>query len=573
MANNEKRIATFDCETDPFKYGRIPKPFAWGFYDGETYVQFWGDDCTAQLLDYLKDEEELILYAHNGGKFDFYFILKHLDADVSIINGRIAKATLFDGKIQIRDSLLILPMALAKFNKDEIDYKKMEKEVRELHKPEISRYLQKDCTALYDVVKRFRDEFGGGLTLAGAAFKQLKLTDYPAEPTSLYFDNLFRHFYQGGRVQCVEVGAFVGDYEYVDINSAYPYAMTFKHWQGSSYREVLKLPESDNGSFFVCMDAVSYGCLPFRDIKAKKTYYPDDETVRTYCTSGWEVIAGLKTNTLKIKKIRGIYLPSFKCDFTEYVNKFFALKKKAEEEGDKTLREFAKLMLNSCYGKFGQDGRKFEKYIITEYGDVPPKYKDKDGVEQHWNAYSDAIDMMSIFKRPDPVERFYNVATAASITGFVRAYWWQNACASEGVIYGDTDSMLCKKFGGRIGDKLGEWKLEANIKEAYVAQRKMYAMLTDNTDPKKMYKVASKGVKLTYEQIKSGVLTGENVSYDFDAPAFNLKTGARFTSREINFKNLQKNACKNPAESYNENVRPKTQTKTITKSLKEILCL
>lgn len=563
----EKRIAVFDFETDPFLYGRVPKPFACGFYDGETYLQFWGDDCASQFIDYLKDEEELILYAHNGGKFDFYFILKHLDADISIINGRIAKATLFDGKIEIRDSYLILPLKLEMFNKDEIDYKKMEREVRELHKQEILRYLHTDCTSLYDAVKRFRDEFGGGLTLAGSAFKQLKLTDYPAEPTDSSFDNTFRHFYQGGRVQCLQVGAFVGDYEYVDINSAYPYAMTFKHWQGSSYRETMRLPDTESGSFFVKLEAVSYGCLPFKD--TKKTYYPDDEKIRTYMVSGWEVLAGLRTNTLKIKKILRVYLPTFKCDFNAYVKKFFDLKQQAEEAGDKTLRTFAKLMLNSCYGKFGQDGRKFEKYMICEYGDVPDKYVDKDGVEQRWEAYSLATDMMSIFRRPDPVERFYNVATAASITGFVRAYWWENACASEGVIYGDTDSMLCKKFGGKIGDKLGEWKLEANIKEAYVAQRKMYAMLTD----KDKHKVASKGVRLTFDQIKEGVINGTNLEYDFDAPAFNLKNGARFTSREINFKNLEKNACRNPEEAYTTNARQKTQTKTLTKSLKDILCL
>lgn len=588
MARAEKKIVSIDCETDPFKYGRTPKPFAWGYYDGETYEYFWGDDATDQFLDYIKDETDVIMYAHNGGKFDFFFLLKSLDADIMIINGRISKATLFDGAIEIRDSYLILPLPLAAHGKDEIDYSKMEREVRELHKPEILRYLQKDCNSLWDWVINFRQNFGGGLTLAGAAFKQLKKTGYPTEATNDSFDSTLRPFYQGGRVQCFEVGSFIEPLQYVDINSAYPYAMTFKHWQGSGYRETLRLPDTDNGSFYVKLDAVSVGALPYRDTKIKKTYYPTDDIVRTYFTSGWEVLAGLRTGTLKIKKVHRCYLPTFKMDFNEYVNKFFKMKNDAEIErakykkGDKdyihwdTIRTFAKLMLNSCYGKFGQDGRKFQKFMLLEYGDVPPLYKDKRDEFQRWESYSEAEGFISIFSRPDPVDRFYNVATAASVTGFVRAYWWQNACKSEGVLYGDTDSMLCRKFGGEIGDKLGQWKLEANINEAYIAQRKMYAMRVNpigEFGPIDQVKVASKGVRLSYDQIKEGVITNRNIEFEKEAPAFSLKFGARFTARKINFKDIEKNACNNPVINDNKVVPKKSKTQTITYSLREILCL
>lgn len=135
MARKIKRIASCDCETDPFLYGRTPKPFAWGFYDGESYVYFWGTDSTAEFIDYIKDEENLIIYAHNGGKFDFFYLLKWLDPDIQIINGRIAKATLFGGRVELRDSYLILPLPLSAHDKDSIDYNKMEANVRELHKP------------------------------------------------------------------------------------------------------------------------------------------------------------------------------------------------------------------------------------------------------------------------------------------------------------------------------------------------------------------------------------------------------------------------------------------------------
>jgi len=566
MARAEKRIGVIDAETDPFLYGRDPKPFAWGYFDGETYVDFWAANCTEQLIDYLRGEDNLILYAHNGGKFDFFYLLPWIDPDVMMINGRIAKCTLFDGRIELRDSYLILPLPLAQHDKDEINYAKFEADVRENHKPEIRRYLQKDCRSLWDWVLNFRTQFGGGLTLAGTAFKQLKKTDYKMEATTAHFDDQFRPFYQGGRVQCFEVGAFKEPLQYFDINSAYPRAMLEKHWCGSSFRETMKIPDNqDNGSFYVRLDAVSVGCLPYKE--NGKTFYPTDNVVRTYHASGWEVLCGLKTDTLKIKKIHRVYLPTFKQDFKAYVDKFFKMKNDAEIAGDKTLRQFAKLMLNSCYGKFGQDGRDFEKFLLCEFGEVPSLYKDKRGEFQRWQLFSEVEGNFSLFVRPDPVDRFYNVATAASVTGFVRAYWWEAACKSEGVIYGDTDSMLCRQFGGVVGAEIGEWKLEANITEAYIAQRKMYALLTDTGE----HKVASKGVRLIYDQIKEGVLTGKNIDFTRDAPAFSLKFGARYTKREVDFKNLAKNACNNPQDHYTRKA-VKKHNQSITHSLREILC-
>lgn len=534
MARKQKRVLTLDAETDPFKYGRAPKPFVWGLYDGEHYVDFWGDDCTAHLIEYLQDESDVIIYAHNGGKFDFFFLLLWLDPDIFMINGRIAKATLFDGSIELRDSWLILPLPLSAHDKDTIDYSKMEREERDQHKNEILRYLKKDCVSLHEWVMNFRNQFGGKLTLASSAFAQLKKTNYPLESTYEQFDSTFRNFYFGGRVQCFDTGFFSGPLKYVDINSAYPYAMTFRHWQGGNYVEHLKLPDPDkNGSWFADIEVKSYGALPFRH--EGKLYFPDDGLTRRYFASGWEINAGLETASLKIQKVHRVYKPMFTHTFTEYVDKFFAMKLDAEKKGDKTTRQFAKLMLNSCYGKFGQDGREFKKFRLCDFGEVPVDFPD-------WELHAETDFLKTIFERPDPIDRFYNVATAASITAFVRAYLWKAIVNSDGVLYCDTDSLICRGFGGAVSDKLGDWGLEARVDEAYIAQRKMYALLTDTGEKK----TASKGVRLSFEQIKEGVLSGVDILTEKDAPAFSLKYGARFFSRKTDFKNIKKNACNNP---------------------------
>ena len=531
-----KKIYTLDAETDPFLYGRVPKPFVWGLYDGEEFIYFWGENCTEQLMEYLQDEDDIIIYAHNGGKFDYFFLLSYFDTDLFIINGRISKATLFDNKIELRDSWLILPLPLSANEKDAFDYELMEVQNREQNKNAILRYLNTDCRSLWEWVDGFRNRFGSGLTLAGSAFKQLRKTGYEIGHTYEGYDEQFRRFYFGGRVQCFQTGAFKGDFKYVDINSAYSFAMKSKHWFGSDFTESSELPTCEHGSWYAEIEATSQGALPFRG-DDDKLYFPDDNVSRRYFASGWEINAGLETDTLVIHKVFIVFKPLFTEDFGEYVDKFYAMKLEAEERGDKTDRQFAKLMLNSCYGKFGQDGRNFEKFTIVGAGMRPEDEYDD------WELYS-MDDEHWIYSRPDPSDSFFNVSTAASVTGFVRAYLWRAICNSEQVLYCDTDSIICANFNGTISNDLGAWDLEAEPSEVYIAQRKMYAMKMKDGSTK----VASKGVKLNYHQIKNGVETGQSIVSERDAPAFSLKYGPRFFTRKTDFENIAKNACNNPSQ-------------------------
>lgn len=84
--------ATLDLETDPFSRpdprqpGRIPEAFAAGLFDGKRCAIWWGEFCAAESIRHLvKHGQDLLVYAHNGGKFDFHFllseILKHFAAD------------------------------------------------------------------------------------------------------------------------------------------------------------------------------------------------------------------------------------------------------------------------------------------------------------------------------------------------------------------------------------------------------------------------------------------------------------------------------------------------------------
>ena len=71
-----KNLAVLDLETDPFKHGHVVQPFLAGFYDGARQISFWSDDCVAKLVGALEQEsKEWVIYAHNGGRFDFFYFL------------------------------------------------------------------------------------------------------------------------------------------------------------------------------------------------------------------------------------------------------------------------------------------------------------------------------------------------------------------------------------------------------------------------------------------------------------------------------------------------------------------
>ena len=537
MSRKQKTIAAIDVETDPFLYGRKPEPFILGFYDGDQYQEFLGDDCVQQFIEWLREQKtEYLIYAHNGGKFDFFYFLQQFEPKLKIINGRIAKAAL--GNHEFRDSYLILPLPLKAHKKDDFDYRILEKEHR--YKPDnlkkIKLYLLHDCEYLYEWVKKFTDRFGRKLTLASAAFDQLKKTGYDIPKGRESLDAKFRPFYFGGRVEAMQPGSHYGEFEYYDLNSAYPDAMMTRHPYGMAFYQVGVLPK--DGPYFATIRARSWGALPMR-AEDGSLFFPRDGLEREYHATGWEIRAGLETQTLEILDVLECYKFEFNLAFVEYVEKFFREKAEGKRLGDKDMELFAKLMLNACYGKFGMDPSKFKEYYLCEYGELPGNPETDDELEQameEWSMVS-SENGFAIYERDDPGDSYYNVATAASITGYVRANLWRAICASENPIYCDTDSLMCSVFHGDKGEALGQWSLEAPLDQIHVAGKKLYAARIaiknfDGENESERWKTASKGARLTYDQIIR-IAQGETVTWKKDAPAFSLRYGARFIERNI----------------------------------------
>ena len=518
MAKRKTRILIFDCETDPFLHGRKPAPFLAGYFDGVQFVQFWGDDCMAQFCDYIRDQPKAIIYAHNGGKFDFFFFPWPLD-NPKIINGRIAKAT--HGNHELRDSYCILPFALSKFEKTKIDYSVMERDEREKHKPEIMQYHRDDLLNTWEMVTAFRERFGNKLTVAGAAINELNKI-HPIERKDENHDAVFRPYLFGGRVEAIRAGNHPGKWKVYDVNSMYPFCMKeFSHPLGREYEfttDKNKLLRSKAPGFAI-LDCFSGGAFPIRE--GFKLQFPHRHDI--YYVTLHEFRTAHELGLVKNVNVLSGHLAKEYGSFGAFVDKFVSEKIAAKISGDKLGEIFAKLMLNSAYGKLAANPENYYDYqFILESENIPFGWEiDED---HGW---------MLVIRRPSTIRfnSYYDVATGASITGAARSILLRAIHTAREAIYCDTDSIICKSLGGIVSDTaLGQWKLEAQGDNAFIVGRKCYA-ITQNGE---IVKSASKGVQMQGKDFLALLKNGE-YKYIRDAPNFKKDGSVKFTQRTVTY--------------------------------------
>lgn len=546
-ASTARPIEVIDCETDPFLYGRVPEPFLWGWSDGSMYKDFTDTKDLAAFI----GRRNAIIYAHNGGKFDFHFLFPYFTpgTEVLIINGRVAKATI--GLCELRDSYCILPVPLADYNKTKIDYAKFEREVRHLHMKEIQAYLRDDCTYLHELVSQFVATYGGAITLASAAMKYWKGMGHEIPISDKEYYDHYSQWYAGGRVQCFETGIVKTPFHLVDINSAYPFAMMQEHPYSTTFDVVKRpsmVPGKIKGASLYRVVAISQGCLPERDNKGA-LIFTDDGEAREYRCTGWELKAGLETKTVKVlESIERIDFHETQ-DFRGYVRHFYELKRNSAKGTPAYL--FAKLFMNSLYGKWCADPGNYQNYAIV-CPSQKPSYTDEGGKRTNetigkltgpW-AWKGSLGPWALLTNSgicvnedgeDEKNRsdYYNVATGASVTGFVRAYLWRHLCAIQKgggrPIYCDTDSIAFvwpskKKIPFGLSKELGDWTCEGRFDWGAIGGKKLYAFHADEKtarETKEEWKTACKGVQLEPEEIVE-VAKGAEVTYKRDAPSIRV---------------------------------------------------
>lgn len=508
-------ILTMDFETDPFEHEKRVKPFACGLFDGKDFASVWSYKCAAKMVEHLdKFHDPSIIYMHNGGRFDIFFLMPWLDSEMTIINGRIVKAQM--GKHEIRDSFSIIPVPLKEYKKDDIDISKLKAECRNEHRTEILSYLRGDCVYLHELVTAFQSEFGDYLTIGSSAIKQLKSFHDFRQVTSNVDAEFRSDFFRGGRVQCFQSGIIKSPFKIGDVNSMYPKVMRdFRHPNTSNY--TVRKSIGPNTHFIIAQgknDNAFWG-------KDKKGHLSFVEPEGVFCTTIHEWNAAEEIGRFKCDKILLTFDTEDVICFDEFVDHFYNARLKAQANDDKILYLFYKLILNSAYGKFAQNPDNFRDNFIT-HGEImePPWTMKHIYNEGEWIIWDKKVIRHS----------YYNVAIGASITGAARSILLRAIDKADNLMYCDTDSIIAGSINGVELDskKLGAWKIEGQGDTIAIAGKKMYACFNGD----ECIKHASKGARISPEEIVK-VAQGEIIQFKKDAPTFHLNGDVTWIKRNI----------------------------------------
>ena len=148
--------------------------------------------------------------------------------------------------------------------------------------------------------------------------------------------------------------------------------------------------------------------------------------------------------------------------FSKFCRYWYKQKKDGRRDGDTTKEWFAKLMLNSLYGKFGQFESQYENYHLTSEDGILVKEDVSKYVDSMWDA---------------------DLAVASYITAYGRVKLANdiNAVGLDRFCYCDTDSLhvLGEAEELHVGLELGQWKLEGISKRSKFIQPKTYGELID----------------------------------------------------------------------------------------------
>jgi len=470
------KFCVFDIEAENWT-----DAFALGFFDGSNYLMFEGKDCISNFLDFFltKNYRSYICFAHNGGKYDFNFILdefirnkRQFDTRILKSGSRILriKASKDKDRWYFSDSFALLPSSLKKLThgfgvrhkKLDIDYENMK------NNPKWKKYLENDCRGLYEVIEKFShtfDQMGIGLktTIAQQSLSAFRSMMKRSIPCVRDHEDFIRKSYFGGRC---EVFILHGYKLYgLDINSLYPFCQwkypmpigkpnKFSSW--SSIEDNLGFAEAT----VKAPSNLSIPLLPLR--YGGKLMFPVGKFRGT-----WDLDELRKAKELgyKIKIIKGL-LFSKSFLFKEFVEYYFKIKRKVDKNNPMYM--IAKLILNSNYGKFAQR-RECEELIINPESPVGLKV-----VNHELGIFSKA----SINNSPHIIP---SISAHVTTRARLELYDWFEKIGFDNVYYCDTDSIYTTKRI-KCSKKLGSMKLEYSVKEGIFLSPKFYFLeLKDKT--------------------------------------------------------------------------------------------
>lgn len=292
---------------------------------------------------------------------------------------------------------------------------------------------------------------------------------------------LARSSYYGGRTECFHIGEIKGELYLVDINSQYPFVMKYNKFPTKLVSVWNNITDNEfNGlirKYSLCCEVLIKTDVPiYPYIQDKRLIFPVGEFITNLTTP--EIIEAKGRGHIKRVMKAAIYENA--DIFSEYVDFFYNKRMEFEANGNKELSFMCKIMLNSLYGKFGQNGYIYE----TTKGDKEDKILTWDELDLETGIVYKYRQFGGIIQTLTKDSESYNSHPAISghVTSYARLYLYHliEQAKHQNVYYCDTDSLLINKEGlygisAYLHDtNLGALKIERKISRALIRAPKDY---------------------------------------------------------------------------------------------------
>ena len=472
-----------------------------------------------------KNKVNLWVVAHNQ-HYDFFvsnglnelrrlgFNLETFSFENNLFYARLRNGS--GGKITVVDSMNYFKTSIEEMGK-RLGVPKLKVDFKNVSDEDLQVYNKRDVEILSEFFIRFlywwRDNDLGkfGISIPQCAlhayrhrFMKTKILVH-RDPAAL---DLERRSYFGGRCECFYIGAVEGrKVYYLDVNSMYPFVMKYHKYP----RRLLGIIE--NPSLNYLRKLTRTHCVVCEaELDTPENAYPLKLSKLIFPVGRFTTV--LNTPELQYALYNNHVVKVSKCAvyeaaqlFNDYVDYFYRLKQDAERSGDALTRGFAKLMLNSLYGKFGQQTKNYEPV------DYPP-LKDW-GSELAIDAQTGKVHKILFidgrpYRRVDRAKlaAYTFIAVAAHVSSYARMVLWYmiKTAGIDNVYYCDTDSIFVNEEGYErvkqyVGDALGALKIEGVYDRAVFMAPKMY-VLGDMRKHKGLTKNARPIAPNEYEDIK-----------------------------------------------------------------------
>lgn len=490
-----------------------------GVFDGKRYRYYTNVD------DFINGEltsknHGKWFYGHSGGRHDFQFIFHALVQRGLSYTARAA----FSGSsaiiVPVRkdryvwtfiDSYYLLKGKLDDIGKwtglEKGDGRKWTKEdYANAPLEELIPYNERDCVILYNAVNQFENailELGGELqkTQASCALDLFR-REYLSQDiyTTRGVNRNAREAYFASRVEPYEKEC--GEAKYYDINSSFPFAMTFPV-PGSLLRSYRYLPDSllqdvEGRPFIAQVDiTVPETYLPVLPIRLRnRVFFP----VGRWST--WITSIDLELLLLEGGRLNRVYMvrefEPITC-FRDYALDLFNRRKVSTDDFERIAYKY---LLNSLYGKFAEDTKKQTMYL-----NPPASVLARLNRREHMHVPGVWIEELD---RYIPHE---HVPISAHITAIARRTIYLFMSMSRNIYYCDTDGFATTDIYS-TGKDLGDLKLEKLIHKGRFIAPKLYHLFA-TVDGELQNIVKAKGFSLKDNLVRfNQVVAGQAIEIE-----------------------------------------------------------